>query len=309
MASSTRNVGTRSKSTSAKAVSEKVSCTFCNSKVDDLTPALKCDNCENWVCLACSKVPLSMYQELSKCDEELSLDWNCKTCKSTKADLKGIHKTLLEMKHDNDTRLKKVEDKLEVLSGSIKTTVREEVDKVKEGISDSITENIASKVKEIVQAQVKEIDERKNRSNNIIIFKLPLCTAKEPKARKEHDTAQLKTLFSNLCPDQGELEIKTCFRLFNKKTQAEKAGTPPLKVVLQSKEQRRNLLLQSKNIPDITDEDLKSCIIARDLTQEQRKESAALQKEKKDRTERGESVVIRNGAVVTVPPNQRGHSP
>lgn len=299
MAASTRGAGTRTKSFSSTVKDTlKTKCIFCDTAIDTNTLALQCDNCRNWVCLPCTKMPLTMYTELNKCeDNDLALDWSCRTCRTTKADLKGIQKTLLELKKDNDARLKHVEQGLSSLTTTMTETVIEEVNKVKDSISDSVTNSIAKKVNEIVETKMKEIENRKNRSSNLIIFKLPLCTEKDAILRKQYDERQLKILFNALCPDQEELQIKTCFRLFNKKSPSD---SPPLKAVLISKDQRRNLLLQSKNIPNLDDSTLKNLIIVRDLTQEQRKEAKDLQSEKNRRVDNGETVTIRHGQVVEV---------
>ena len=284
-------------------------CIFCDSSIERKTPAVKCDMCSNWVCLPCSKLPLSMYNEMTKCDEDDAFEWKCKSCKSLKGDLKSIHKTLLDLKHDNDTRLNKVESTLADFSENMKSKVSEEVEKVKASISKSVAEDIATTVKEIVQTQLKEIEERKNRSTNLIIFNIPLSTAKDPKERNDSDVSILNDLFKALCPDKGDLQIRTCFRLINRKkrkqnaTEAETATTPPLKAILNSKEQRRHMLLNSKNISDLSDSALKELIVVRDLTHEQRKETSALQQEKRDRVAAGENVVIRNRKVVTAPPS------
>jgi len=294
---------------SARLKTKKTNCMSCNGKIDSSTPALMCDNCLNWVCQPCSKVPLTLYNELVKFDDDSSPDWNCKTCKSTKADLKGIHKTLLEMKKDNDSRLKSVEDGLANIAASVKSTVREEVDKVKDTITESVKDNIATQVKAIVNAQYKEMKERENRANNIVIFNLNMSSSKVPQERKEHDISIIRKLFAALCPDQDDLEIKACFRLLNRKKQKadDAKKTPPIKLALRLKEQRRQFLLNSKNISTLEDDTLKGLIIARDLTIEQRQDYADLMKEKETREKNGEKLEVRNGKLV--PARSRSQQP
>lgn len=73
--------------------------------------------------------------------------------------------------------------------------------------------------------------------------------------------------------------MKTCYRLVNKKKQND---SPSLKVVITSKNQRRDLLLRSKDITIISDPVLKKLIIARDMTPDQRAEAKELLKKKED---------------------------
>jgi len=96
------------------------------------------------------------------------------------------------MKKDSDTRLKNVEDGLAGIAASVKTTVREEVDKVKDSINEIVSDNIASQVKAIVNAQFKEMKERDNRANNLVIFNVKKSSSKEPQERKEHDINLIK---------------------------------------------------------------------------------------------------------------------
>jgi len=75
--------------------------------------------------------------------------------------------------------------------------------------------------------------------------------------------------------------------------------------VLKLKEQRHQLLLGSKNISGLEDETLKSIVISRDLTQEQRKDHADLMREKEEREKNGETLVVRNGKLVTARPRDQ----
>ena len=108
-----------------------------------------------------------------------------------------------------------------------------------------------------------------------MFFKVKLSDSEIPAERKSHDIDIIKTLFSECCPGEGELDIKTCFRLINKNKPSKDI---PIKAVLVSKEQRRHFLLNSKNIVDIDNPDLKCIVIARDLTFDQREINEEIQK-------------------------------
>ena len=249
-----------------------------------------------------------MYTELMKCnqDSDFAIDWSCRVCRSTKSDLKGISSTLQELKSTSEARLIRVEDRLSSLETSMKDTVVEEVEKVRSSLSTTLSGNIAKQVNDLVESRVKEIEDRKNRAQNIVIFKLALCESSDKLERKEYDMQVVKDLFSSICPDQGDLQVKACFRLFNKDKPTSAA---PLKVVMGSKEQRRNMLLNSKNISDLHDSILSKLIIVRDLTASQRKETKAINDEKKRRIDNGENIALRNGEIIELPVSQAtGHS-
>ena len=194
---------TGSKNRKQSTITIKVRCVFCNGSIDDSKPAIECDNCSNWICLPCSKLSKTMYTELMKCnqDSDFAIDWSCRVCRSTKSDLKGISSTLQELKSTSEARLIRVEDRLSSLEKSMKDTVVEEVEKVRSSLSTTLSGNIAKQVNELVESRVKEIEDRKNRAQNIVIFKLALCESSDKLERKEYDMQVVKDLFSSICPD------------------------------------------------------------------------------------------------------------
>ncbi|KAH3719691.1 hypothetical protein DPMN_062558 [Dreissena polymorpha] len=108
----------------------------------------------------------------------------------------------------------------------------------------------------------------------------------------------VQKLYTSLCPGKENLNVKACFRLVKKGQPRGEA--PPRKVCIApgSKEQRRQLLLNSKEIKNLND-DLKEVIVVRDRTIEQRKANKNTYKEKKKREEDGEDVEERFGEVNT----------
>ncbi|KAH3786460.1 hypothetical protein DPMN_164567 [Dreissena polymorpha] len=108
----------------------------------------------------------------------------------------------------------------------------------------------------------------------------------------------VQKLYTSLCPGKGNLNAKACFRVV--KTDQPRGEAPPLKVCTApgSKEQRRKLLLNSKEIKNFND-DLKEAIVVCDLTIEQRKANKNTYKEKKKREVDGKDVEERFGEVVT----------
>jgi len=129
-----------------------------------------------------------------------------------------------------------------------------------------------------------------------------MSTDSSPVIRKQHDIELITKLFSGICPLKGDLEIRTCFRLKNKE---KPSATPPLKVVMSLKDQRRAMLVNSKNIVDLDDEVLKKLVVARDLTKGQRVAQKAIYEEKQKRQASGEEVDVRFGEVTEVNPQRR----
>ena len=68
---------------------------------------------------------------------------------------------------------------------SIQDTVRKEVETDKIDITGVVKKDIADTVEKLVEARIKEIEDRKNRSNNLIIFNVK--TSEDPDQRNERN--------------------------------------------------------------------------------------------------------------------------
>ena len=179
--------GTVNKSRSASLTgNRKVYCVFCNTAIVQSTPARSCDSCNNWICLTCSKVSPGLYDELVKDSDanpgNNSIGWLCCVCKGMKSDLRSINTNILELKSSNDKRLQQVEDKLSSLENSIQDTVRKEVETAKTDITEVVKKDIADTVEKLVEAKIKEMEDRKNRSNNLIFFNVK--TSEDPDSKE-----------------------------------------------------------------------------------------------------------------------------
>ena len=242
---------------------------------------MNCDSCENWVCLKCANMPQSLYLELQKhadeSDNTALINWYCKICKGLASDMKTINTNVLELKKSNEERLNRMEDKISNLEKSVKDTVRQEVEVVRDELSNSVQKNLSETVSKLVDTRLKEMEDRKNRASNMIFFNVPSLEDPTPTVRKEHDIFMIKQLFNEIFPEETFL-VTTCFRLGKKKPEDTKE--PPLKVICDSKAQRRRLLQNAKSILDNKDENLKKVIVSRDLTVEQRAVSKQLRSDK-----------------------------
>lgn len=134
----------------------------------------------------CTKLPKSLYDELVKCNDN-DIAWSCKVCKVSKSDLKSISATLTELKESSDSRLAKVEDRLSSLETKVKETVRQEVKNVTGNVSDSLRDNLAATVEDIVHNKMKELVDSKNRSQNIVIFKMKCSDSPQATKREQHN--------------------------------------------------------------------------------------------------------------------------
>lgn len=277
----------------------QVKCVLCPTIIDNSTKAMNCDACDNWLCLPCAKISQALYDELAKASDDgtSSLSWHCSACKNLTSSLKSINSNLLELKKSNDERLTRVESKISNLETTMKDTVRSEVDSAKEELNQVVQNNLAETVSNLVDSRLKEMENRKTRAQNLVFFHVPLSDASNPRERKEHDLEFVKKIFMQLFPGEDFL-ITTCFRLGRIKPDSVPTKDIPLKIVCDSREQRRKLLSKSKDITEIDDPLLCKVIVVKDLTEEQRTVNRQLRQEKSARKKNGENVRVRHGQVV-----------
>ena len=124
---------------------------------------------------------------------------------------------------------------------------------------------IKASLQDDVRKEIREIEDKKKRTLNLIIYHMPECTSTNSSVRKEFDIKQ----FSELCNIIGiqELDIHVCFRLGNFNT----SKCRPLKIVLNNKKHRKDILDNASKIRELPQSNqLKKCIITKDLTPQQR---------------------------------------
>ena len=136
-----------------------------------------------------------------------------------------------------------------------------QVSKMKDEIIDSLKEDI----NKVVDTRNRELEDRKRREMNITIFNLLEHDSDSGSDNKRADESDVRTISANLGLEN--LCITMTYRLGGK----EEGKTRPLRVILDSKVQRKFLIENAKHIPKKTQENFQRVIIAKDLTPEQRK--------------------------------------
>ncbi|CAG4949723.1 unnamed protein product [Parnassius apollo] len=120
---------------------------------------------------------------------------------------------------------------------------------------------------------INELQEKKNRSRNLIMFEIPESTANSPEYRKSHDKDQVsKTITSLATP---EPEILTVIRLGKPVSKIEKPR--PIKVVLANIYNAINFLKNKGKLPN-------SVKVKADMTPYQRDQLRRLREELAART-------------------------
>ena len=165
------------------------------------------------------------------------------------------------------------------LDKSISSRVTAEVSKMKNVVRNEVEKSVKTFVTNEVKAEIKEMEDRKNRQSNLVVFNIHESECREPESRKAFDKVTLTRLFESI--GVSDVEYKAVFRL-GKVNDVTKPSKPrPIKLVLESKKQRRQILDNAKKIPTDAPIDLKRAIISKDLTEQQRSENKKKRESKK----------------------------
>ncbi|MES9905328.1 MAG: PHD finger domain-containing protein [Sedimenticola sp.] len=261
-------------------------CPKCEKEIQILDPSFDCAMCGARYCLKCTKIPLLMYDQLDQSDVQ-GFTWFCRGCKVALPTLKSMDKTLKEIDKKNEHRLDRLEDKLDKLDIVITEKVTEQVKVLKTEVVEEISEDFDK----MIDKKIKEYEDQQYRATNVIVYNLPEFKSMNPETRRAADIENFLKLANEI--NVPEVTIKTAIRL----GQRAEGRDRPLKIVIDNKQHRKMLLVNSKNIATKATE-FKKAVIARDLTPKQREESRKLRAELQLRRNAGEIVTIRQGKVV-----------
>lgn len=215
-------------------------------------------------------------------DASQNFKWTCNGCKQNFPSMTNLSAQLKSIEEKTHGRINEIENNLKDLNTNIGVRVKQEVSDFREDFAAEMKEMVRCEVRK----EVREIDDQKNRSMNLLVFNLPESQSPTPKIRKDYDS----DMFLELCGYIGlvEIDIKLTIRLGNHGSKKPR----PLKVILNNKRQRKEILNNASKIRTIPKHSkLANCIIAKDLTPQQRLENKN-RKEKKKEEDKGQTVQI-----------------
>ena len=185
--------------------------------------------------------------------------------------LENIAGTLQDIQNKNDTRMTNIESRMDKLESNPKDEVTLQITNMKSSIIESIKGDIYS----VVDQRNKELEDRKRRELNLTIFNLDEHQHRSGVENKQADEQDILNISASLGLEN--LNIVTSFRLGKK----ENSKIRPMKIVLDSKAQRKFLLDNARHIPRKTNEAYHKVIISKNLTVQQREERREVLKTRK----------------------------
>lgn len=253
-------------------------CGKCDIQLRNDTNHIECDCCGLFFCQVCTGIPKEVYTHLAG-NKTVGTSYHCKSCKRIQPTLQNIDDSMRKLMITNEKRLKEIDVRVNKLEVETPQLVHNEITKAKHDIQTTLATNVTS----LVDARHKELEDRKNKSNNIILFNVPEQTSQDPLDNKRKDERTIQTIASSLGTD--DLAIVAQFRMGKRK----QGQNRPLVAVLEHKKQRKSLLEKARQIKDSVPENLIRVILTRDLTQEQRRE----RKDKKALQDRGDQTSVK----------------
>ena len=187
----------------------------------------------------------------------------------------GLQNELKMIGKQTDSRLSAVEKNLACIDNNINSKVKAEVSALKSGVVHDIQKELKETLQDSVRKEIREIEDQKLRVLNLICFNLIESDSRDPEARKEHDIRK----FCEMCDLLGvkNVDVKLCFRLGNKQNNTNR----PLKIILNNKKQRKEIIDSAANIKSLQSSVFKRCIITKDLTPRQREANKQRREDKK----------------------------
>lgn len=245
----------------------ETNCQKCDKIIKD---KIMCQGCKLDYCLACAKITPTMFECMVQGEME-DFYWSCRSCKATMPSLDNITVLLKDMQKESNERMARLESRVGVLESGAKEAIQGSVSSMKQDIISSLKEDI----NKLVDTRHVELEERKRRETNIVLFNLPEHNSPVGLTNKHADERDVNEISRYL--GQESLNVITLFRLGKKIDDKIR----PLKVVLDSKSERKFLLDNAKFIEEKVPEKFKRVIISRDMTNAQRAERKTHQRRNK----------------------------
>ena len=222
---------------------------------------IDCAVCKLAFCLGCARISKILSQCLVE-GELANFHWTCRSCRSMFPSIEGISSTVKDIQKNHEKRMSNMEERMSKMETITKHEIKSQVTCMKDEIIDSLKQDIHK----VVDSRNKELEDRKRRELNLTIFNLKEHGHDVGRDNKAADEQDIIAISASLGLDN--LNITTSYRLGKR----EQGKTGPLKIILDSKAQRKFLLDNARFIASKTSQRYQRVIISKDLTAEQRKE-------------------------------------
>ncbi len=280
-----------------------------------------------WMCISCNQVTRGMVQNITNIEQRVTALEAEVSAKADKSEIQQTNTRLNNFMQGAKTMIVAKADKkeMEALNQRV-ISIEQQVnngtlDKDSEELSKLLEEKLKEQ-KELVSQQennaesamseaMKEMEDRKRRSNNIVLHNIDESSSTDAEARRSHDEQLVRKIFREHLKIEVNLKLdnnqKAMVRRLGMKTEGKSRS---MKVVLPQPEDVAKVLKNAKALSQSSDKDIKKIVIKPDLTPMQRKEELKLVKEKNEKNKEAlaknepANWIIQRWKVVRRPSNQ-----
>lgn len=312
------------------------SCCECGVVIEEDTKAVQCEKCievETWKCATCMDLSDELYDQLATSSKS-NFHWFCEKCETIALDVKahgsdnisplfeklhtktddiaqhlmdtlakfeqnvlsrvGTVEQMLQKKAENDL-LKAIEQRLQKIEDRPVDTVKWDETNV-----DTVQECV-TKALDVKQQEDKEEEMELKRTTSVIVHGVAEPDATNSEERETEDVSIIAAMMHEL--DCDDAKVSKLIRLGKRPTASTSGdGEPkprPIKLVLESEEQKVQVLRRAKNLRLAKEGGWEKVFIHQDLTPKQREARKLLVQEMKERMVRGEKdLMILNGKII-----------
>jgi len=268
-----------------------------------------CDKCDEWVLDSFSVVGDKVLQSLERIElgicagsDSMEKKFACavEDLEAKLAEKVSVIEQMLNKKVEQDLlkavdeRLKKLEEKPSGYD-ELQQCLEKKMDKLCTSIDEPVSVAVQGAVKTQLEEDKAEEAEISKRVKNVIVHGVQESEAEQSEKRIDDDLLQVAAMLYEAGVD--DVKAETVIRLGKKP--ADPTKSRPMKVVLDSEDNKWRLIRSAKNLRNKKEGGWSNVFVHQDLTPKQREVRKKLVEEMKDRVKQGEKdLTIYNGKIV-----------
>ena len=249
-------------------LSAKVGCLDCKRLLGPKSKSVECDNCNNWICMACSGLSDAKFDVIS--EDQSDMIWFCRHCRIALPGMKNILKSINQLDKSHTALMGKhdaLERRVEVLE-------------------ERKTEDSSMSMMDTIKEEVQEAMLRERKKTALIVRGVP---------EKGKDQEEIKHIIDTLEMTEEFKQTPQTIRLGKSN---DRTKSRPIKIECETMDQKYMMLKRSKALA--RQESTRDVYIGPDLTRKERLANKDLRDELKARRARGEeNIAIRRNEIVT----------
>jgi hypothetical protein len=221
----------------------------------------------HWFCSACSESALSAVKSDNLIEEKCRQHYQ------------ALHREFSAEVSSLRDRVDKIEDGVltDKMQQSVVKIVQKHLPKVQcervDTADSELIKPVEKRRSDLVRESVEEVRDRDRRKTNILMFNVPESSSEKAEERIVHDKSEVDAVLEELGV-KDDVNFSKPVRLTKSKNPAYADKPRPLRIRVNSEEERRKVLQAAKNMEETKKFKLKTIFMKRDMTPLERQEIA-----------------------------------